>query len=115
MSEIYTLLEQRFDGAHAGDLDATVEFNWHNGHALVGIRDGQATFYQDLQQPNAPAPDLIIYFRDEQQTCDIISGQANPIDAFMQGDFRSNGHIVWVFQTLSAFSRQTELPGLSGD
>ena len=27
-----------------------------------------------------------------------------PVAAFMQGDFRSSGHLVWVFQTLSAFS-----------
>ena len=63
----------------------------------------------------APAPELTIYFRDLAQAMDIISGRGNPIEAFMQGDFRSSGHIVWVFQTLAAFSKQTELPGLSGD
>jgi len=112
MTELYTLLKARFDGAHAGDLDATIEFNWDSGSARVGIHHGQAHYYEGEA---APAPELIIYFRDLTQAMDIISGRGNPIEAFMQGDFRSNGHIVWVFQTLAAFSKQTELPGLSGD
>lgn len=113
MKDLYTLLKARFDGAHAGDLDATIEFNWNSGRALVGIHHGQASYYDGDAAP--PAPELVIYFRDLTQAIDIISGRGNPIEAFMQGDFRSNGHIVWVFQTLAAFSKQTDLPGLSGD
>ena len=79
----------------------------------MGIHHGEATYYTDgLAVPDA---ELIIFFRDLKQAMDIISGRGNPIEAFMQGEFRSNGHIVWVFQTLAAFSKQTELPGLSGD
>jgi len=113
MDELFSLLEARFDPAHAGDLDATIEFNWGEDCAVVGIHHGVVDFYPD--QENAPPPELIIYFRDLSQALRIISGQGNPIEAFMQGEFRSNGHIVWVFQTLAAFSRQTELPGLAGD
>ncbi len=112
MTDLYTLLKARFDGAHAGDLDATIEFNWRNGSACVGIHHGEAFYYDDAEPPPA---ELIIYFRDLAQAVEIISGRGNPIEAFMRGDFRSNGHIVWVFQTLAAFSKQTELPGLSGD
>ena len=113
MIELNTLLRARFDSAHAGDLDATIEFNWNTGRTLVGIHDAEAIYYEDAA--SAPAPELIIYFRDITQAADILSGRGNPIEAFMQGEFRSNGHIVWVFQTLAAFSKQTEFPGLSGD
>ena len=113
MIELNTLLRARFDSTHAGDLDATIEFNWNTGRTLVGIHDAEAIYYEDAA--SAPAPELIIYFRDITQAADILSGRGNPIEAFMQGEFRSNGHIVWVFQTLAAFSKQTELPGLSGD
>lgn len=113
MTDLYTLLKARFDGRHAGDLDATIEFNWNAGSALVGIHHGQAHYYDVAEA--APDPELVIYFRDLPQAMDIISGRGNPIEAFMQGDFRSSGHIVWVFQTLAAFSKQTHLPGLNGD
>ena len=113
MMEMHTLLRARFDSAHAGDLDATIEFNWNTGRALVGIHNGEVTCYED--ESSAPAPELIIYFRDVEQALEIVSGRGNPIEAFMRGEFRSNGHIVWVFQTLAAFSKQSELPGLSGD
>jgi putative sterol carrier protein len=116
MTELHTLLRARFDGAHAGDLDATIEFNWGDGRTLVGIHHGEVTYYADTaDDAAAPGPELVIFFRDLKQAMDIISGQGNPIEAFMQGELRSNGHIVWVFQTLAAFSKQTELPGLSGD
>ena len=113
MTDLYTLLRARFDSAHTGDLDATIEFNWAVGRALIGIHNGEVTYYDNVTQ--APAPELVIYFRDFEQAFDILSGRGNPIDAFMRGEFRSNGHIVWVFQTLAAFSKQTDLPGLSGD
>ena len=52
----------------------------------------------------------MIYFTDEQQAHGIITGSINPIEAFMAGDFRSNGYIVWVFQTLAAFSGDKSQP-----
>ena len=113
MTDLIQLLRARFDGNLAGDLDATIELNWASGKTLLGIHHGEACYYAESDA--APAPELVIYFRDLAQAMDIISGRGNPIEAFMRGEFRSNGHIVWVFQTLAAFSKQTQLPGLSGD
>ena len=113
MSDLLKLLKKRFDPAHAGDLDATIEFNWPSGCCRVAIHSGEADYFEGTSSP--VEPELVIYFSDEHQAIDIMSGRGNPIKAFMRSEFRSNGHIVWVFQTLAAFSKQTELPGLVPD
>ena len=69
----------------------------------VGVHDGQATFYDDLAQ--APKAELTLYFRDEALALDILRGRMSPVEAFMRGDFRSSGYIVWTFVTLAAFTR----------
>ena len=96
------VLQSRFHSQRAGDLDAVVEFNWSDGACRVAVHHGEAQYFEDIAQ--APAAELVIYFRDRQQAEQIITGKTNPIDAFMAGEFRSNGYIVWVFQTLAAFS-----------
>ena len=99
---LLTLLKQQFAPELAGELDATIQFSWPQGHCSVGVHDGEAIFYEASQ--SAPDPELILYFRDEKQAVEIFSGQDNPVAAFMRGEFRSNGYIVWAFQTLAAFS-----------
>lgn len=102
MSALLTLLKQQFTPERAGELDATIQFSWPQGHCSVGVHDGKATYYEGSQ--TAPSPELILYFKDENQAVDIFSGRDNPVAAFMRGEFRSNGYIVWAFQTLAAFS-----------
>ena len=96
------ILRSRFAASKAGDLDATIEFNWHDGACRVGVHDSNAAYYSDTEQ--APEPDFVIFFRDEEQANAIMLGQADPVAAFMAGEFRSSGHLLWVFQTLAAFS-----------
>ncbi len=96
------ILRSRFAASRAGDLDATIEFNWHDGACRVGVHDSKAIYYDASGQ--APEPDFVIFFRDETQAKAIMLGQADPVAAFMAGEFRSSGHLLWVFQTLAAFS-----------
>jgi len=107
MPTLINTLKSRFDASRAGELDATLEFNWPSGCCRVGVHDGAATFYDDGGDP--PEPELVIFFRDEAQAVEIVSGRGNPVDAFMRGEFRSNGYLVWVFQTLAAFSKATAI------
>ncbi len=103
MTELLHLLKNRFEPTRAGELDATLEFNWPQGKCRVSVHEGKATFYEDADE--APAPELVLYFRDEAAAVDILSGRHNPVEAFMKGEFRSNGYLVWAFQTLAAFSK----------
>ncbi len=101
MSSLAEILKLRFASHGAGELDATVHFNWPSGGCTLGIHDGALTVYSDAA---APDPELVLFFSDETLAIDIFKGEKNPVDAFMAGDFRSNGYILWVFQTLAAFS-----------
>ena len=49
MGQLADLLKQHFDPAHAGELDITLAFDWHDGQCRVGVHDGHATFYEDLK------------------------------------------------------------------
>jgi len=102
MTSLLETLKSRFDPSRAGELDATLEFNWPAGYCRVSVHDGKAVFYDDTD--SAPQPELVIYFRDEAQAVEIICGQGNPVHALMRGEFRSIGYLVCVFQTLAAFS-----------
>ena len=103
MTTLINTLKSRFDASRASELDATLEFNWPAGCCRVSVHEGQAIFYEN--HDDSPEPELVIFFRDEAQAVEIITGQGNPVDAFMRGEFRSNGYLVWVFQTLAAFSK----------
>jgi len=46
---------------------------------------------------------MVIYGRDEAQLIGLLQGTVNPLDAFMAGELRSNGYLMWVFQVLAAF------------
>ena len=103
MGQLNDLLKQHFDPTHAGELDITLEFDCAQDQCRVGVHDGKATFYDDLDQ--APQAELTLYFRDEALALDILRGRMSPVEAFMRGDFRSSGYIVWTFVTLAAFTR----------
>jgi putative sterol carrier protein len=34
----------------------------------------------------------------------LILGEKDPMQAFMAGSLRANGHLIWVFQTMAALS-----------
>ena len=106
MGQLAELLQTQFNPAYAGELDITLEFSWPGGRCRVGVHDGEATFYPETVA--APEPELVLYFRDEALAADILSGRSSAVDAFMRGDFRSNGYIVWTFVTLAAFSQVAE-------
>ena len=64
-------------------------------------RDGAISFAKDDD------PELIIYFRDIEDARGLISGKRDPVSAFMHGNLRANGHLIWVFQTMAALSGKT--------
>lgn len=100
MSILSDHLHDHFDASQAGELDLTIRFDWHDGHL-----DGHLSHcdIQWIQVPTEPA-DLTLYFADEQCALDILTAKLSPIDAFMHGDFRSSGYIVWTFALLRIFA-----------
>jgi putative sterol carrier protein len=97
------LLEARFNSDSTSDLDATIEFDWGTGRLSFGIHADALTIYHDPEA--APSPEFVLYFDDIDLAHGIFAGTANPIEAFMQGHFRSDSNLIWVFHTLGAFSK----------
>ena len=102
------VLTERFDATAATDLDVVVGFAWPaQPHAATPallrcrIRDG---VFEILADESSCAPDFTLYFRDEAHAIGLLSTKISPIDAFMAGEFRSSGYIVWSFRTLAAFA-----------
>jgi len=102
MSELNQFLRERFNRPLAGDLDAIIEFHCQSERACFQIHDGELTLL--CETLGNPAPELVLFFPDVATAQAIVDGHVSPIDAFMRGHIRSNGHIIWVFQTLAAFS-----------
>lgn len=102
MLDLKTMLKQQFAADRAADFDLGVELDCADQRHRIDIRNGTATFYKSAEQ--APTAELVLYFRDEQKAKEILSGHLNPLDAFMQGELRSNGYLFWVFRTLAIFA-----------
>ena len=54
--------------------------------------------------PNISDAELVLYFDSKEQAQRLFSGQEDLVAAFMRGQVRSNGHIIWVFQAFAALA-----------
>lgn len=96
-------LQQHFNASAVGELDLHVRFDWQSG--CVDAHIGSDTLsWLDAESRAGADPELTLYFSDEQSALDVFNGQRNPIDAFMHGDFRSSGYIIWTFALLRIFA-----------
>lgn len=100
------VLTERFDATAAADLDVVVGFAWPAHAAPVPTLRCtiHAGVFEILTDEAPYEPDFTLYFRDEAHAIDLLSARISPIDAFMAGEFRSSGYIVWSFRTLAAFA-----------
>jgi putative sterol carrier protein len=101
-SSMRSFLENQFCSEKAGELDARVRIQWADGQICFQIRGGAISFDKDDD------PELTIYFKDSEDAMGLIKGQRDPVNAFMHGNLRSNGHLIWVFQTMAALSGKTD-------
>lgn len=97
-----SFLENQFCSEKSGELDARVRMQWADGQICFQIQDGAISFAKDND------PELTIYFKDSAEAMGLISGKVDPVNAFMQGNLRANGHLIWVFQTMAALSGKTD-------
>lgn len=97
-----SFLENQFCSEKSGELDARVNMQWADGQICFQIQDGRISFAEDSD------PELTIYFKDSKDAMGLISGKKDPVHAFMHGNLRANGHLIWVFQTMAALSGKTD-------
>lgn len=92
------LLENFLDTAAAA-LETDIELRFPNESVFIDIRNSALTF------PDIEEAELVLYFESPEQAQRLFAGQENLVAAFMRGHIRSNGHLIWVFQTFAAFSK----------
>lgn len=97
-----SFLENQFCSEKSGELDARVRMQWADGQICFQIQGGAISFADDSD------PELTIYFKDSEDAKGLISGKRDPVHAFMNGNLRANGHLIWVFQTMAALSGKTD-------
>lgn len=103
---MHAFLRESFSPTRAGDLETDIELRFPTHSAFCSIRNGELLF------PQINEAALVIYFDSAEHAQRLFSGIDNVVEAFMNGQLRSNGHLIWVFQTFAAFSKtaQTSSP-----
>jgi len=93
------VLAREFDGTVVLDLAAASD-------GAVAQRVLLKVDHGDLQtritSEQTPA-DITLYFHSADEAAQLLQGSANPVAEFMDGRFRSDGYLIWVFTVLSMF------------
>ena len=100
-------LSSSFNRAAAREFDGTVVLEFRHQSDLpveqrvvLKVDDGD----QQTRIAREPTPaDITLYFHSVDEAAELLQGKTNPVNAFMDGRFRSDGHLVWVFTVLSMF------------
>jgi putative sterol carrier protein len=104
--ELANELRARFRPEAAVGIDMLVRLDVsEQEYLLLRIADGALTVTQDTQ-----APDVTFRFADLPTTVALIRGQANAIDAFMHGRFRSDGYLMMAFRLMELFGSRSLPP-----
>ncbi len=99
-------LQARFRSEAAVGIDMLVRLDVSPGeHLLLRVADGSLTVTQDTQ-----TPDVTFRFADLPTAIALIRGQANAIDAFMHGRFRSDGYLMMAFRLMELFGSRSLPP-----
>ncbi|MCY4277171.1 MAG: hypothetical protein OXE81_04960 [Gammaproteobacteria bacterium] len=105
-SDIRNFLRARFNSSAAAGLDVRVGFAWHGDDASqcrFRITDERIDDMEDIDEPKL---DLTLFFASSDLLRAVVLGEANPIEHFMQGEFRADGGLPLVFPLLSSFTGQ---------
>ena len=104
IQELASLLEANFDSNASIELDAYIEFQLGDESLLMLIRDKQLTL--NAFDKTKQVPEIILFFESAQLAYEIFSGTKEWVNAFMNGQLRSDSNLIWVFQIVGAL-RQT--------
>ena len=104
VQELASLLETNFDSNASIELDAHIEFQLGDESLLMLIRDKQLTL--NAFDKTKQVPEIILFFESAQLAYEIFSGTKEWVNAFMNGQLRSDSNLIWVFQIVGAL-RQT--------
>jgi len=98
-------LQRSFNGAAAVHFDAIIELDVAGERLRFAVRHGELQF---TPADDTPA-DATFLFADVDTAWSLLSGRGDAFQAFMDGRFRSDGHLMWAFALMAMF-RSASLP-----
>ena len=100
IDKIVEYLTNSFDPAAAGDIDARIELRMSEETIQFVIQD--KTLQVGEQEKS---PEITLFFESSDLAYEIFTGTTEMVNAFMNGQFKSDSNLIWVFQILGAFRK----------
>jgi len=110
-------LRRRFVPAAAEPMDLRIDLDMgidvlirlRIRHAQLALSFLSRDSIDNTSEAEMPKADVRFYFPDPETGRALLLGEDNAIDAFMRGDFRSDGYLMLAFQLMALFN-STSLP-----
>ena len=103
IDKIIEYLAKSFDPAAAGEIDARIELRISEESIHFVIQDKKLQMSEQGKSP--VSPEITLFFESSDLAYEIFTGTTEMVNAFMNGQFKSDSNLIWVFQILAAFRK----------
>ena len=100
IDKIVEYLTNSFDPAAAGEIDARIEIRMSEESIYFVIQDKKMRMGEQEK-----SPEITLFFESSDLAYDIFTGTTEMVDAFMNGQFKSDSNLIWVFHILAVFRK----------
>ena len=100
IDKVIEYLTNSFDPAAAGEIDARIEIRMSEESIYFVIQDKKMRMGEQEK-----SPEITLFFESSDLAYEIFTGTTEMVDAFMNGQFKSDSNLIWVFQILGAFRK----------
>ena len=100
IDKVVEYLTNSFDPAAAGEIDARIEIRMSEESIYFVIQDKKMRMGEQEK-----SPEITLFFESSDLAYEIFTGTTEMVDAFMKGQFKSDGNLIWVFHILAAFRK----------
>ena len=103
IDKIVEYLKKNFDPAAADEIDARIELRLNEESVHFVIQD--KALHITKTEESSLNPEIILFFESANLAYEIFAGKTEMINAFMNGQFRSDSNLIWIFKILGAFRK----------
>ena len=100
IDKIVEYLTNSFDPAAAGEIDARIELRMSEESIHFVIQEKKMQMGKHHK-----SPEIILFFESSDLAYEIFTGTTDMVDAFLNGQFKSDSNLIWVFHILGAFRK----------
>ena len=100
IDKIVEYLTNSFDPAAAGEIDARIELRMSEESIHFVIQHKKMQMAEQER-----SPEITLFFESSDLAYEIFTGTTEMVDAFMNGQFKSDSNLIWVFHILGAFRK----------